>query len=91
MALIRTSDPDEARRAARGWQREGLSVSVRKPEQGWRISLCGLDGQSLLTQPASGKPVTFDLAKLPKAAAQPACVKLLDGSRLVDAAPVPAR
>ena len=52
------------------------------------MSVCDGKGQALLTVPAADKVVRLDLARIPKGAA-PACVKLLAGRRLVDAADLP--
>jgi hypothetical protein len=58
-----------------------VAVSPRNPR--WQIALCGEDGKPLTAQPASEAPLAIPLSGLPKGVAA-ACVKLLDGPRMVD-------
>jgi hypothetical protein len=70
---------------------EAMEIGVAKAAHGWRIAVCDAQGQSLAVRPASGNPIRLSPSDLPTPPATPACVKLLDGARLVDAVALPGK
>lgn len=67
---------------------ESLEIAVTKPAKACRVAVCDALGQTLVARPVEAEPVRLNLSDLPARSAKPACVKLLDGGRLLDAAPV---
>ena len=67
-----------------------VAAKLLLPPGNYRLVVCDLQGQELLSQDAKAKQNTIDLSKLPPEA-KPACVKLMQGTRLLDIAAVPAR
>ena len=65
---------------------EDLVVAVRYPSKGLHVRLCDSDGQPL-AEKAAAESVRFDLNGVKEGA--PACVKLLEEGRLVDALGLP--
>jgi hypothetical protein len=65
-----------------------IEAAVRDPRPGGQIRVCDAGGSSLLSAPA-GTKTKLDLAELGTKAKMAVYVKLMDGSRLVDAAALP--
>jgi len=61
-----------------------IDVTVHTPNPAWQVALCDADGQPLVSRPAGSGSVQLNLTELPKGGKPVACVKLLDGKRLVD-------
>jgi len=76
-------------RLAVGRAGDSLKTSVHGDTSGLRVSVCDRNGEPLLSQPARGDENVFDLGSLTRDGPSPACVKLLDATRLVDIAAVP--
>jgi len=72
-------------------ERDGTTVEVRVGHRGAgrMLVLSDAQGGALLSAPADGPPVRWDIAALPESD-DPACVKLLRGGLLIDVAPIPA-
>lgn len=66
-------------------QRQNLQVTLKAAQEGDRLIVADVTGKQLLAQDARGGQQTLDVSKLEK----PACVKLLRGGQLLDAAQMP--
>lgn len=67
-----------------------LGVTADQIKDGQQIRVCDLEGQTLTALPAAGS-VRLDLAKLDAKTKPAACVKLMDGPRLIDVVSLPAK
>ncbi len=67
-----------------------VEVTAGTVQPGWRIRVCNAQGETLLETPAAlAGPTKLDLAPLGDKSRQAVCVKLLDGTRLLDATSLP--
>jgi len=68
---------------------DGWEFSAAAAPKSCQIAICDAKGSPLVVRPLGDGTVRCASADLPKNAASPAYAKLLDGDRLLDAAPLP--
>jgi hypothetical protein len=67
-----------------------LEIKLRDPRADLLLRVCDATGKSLVERsPTANGPVALNLTEI--AGGMPACVKLLDGPRLIDLAPLPPK